>query len=80
MDRMMIDEPVDSPCIKVCVVDLDSEHCIGCGRSRGEIAGWVALSTQEKRNVVSQLPQRLVEMTAKRRRKGGRRMRRSEFS
>lgn len=76
----MTDEPVDSPCIKVCVVDLESEHCIGCGRSRREIAGWVALTPDEKRNVLARLPGRLADMTAKRRRKGGRRTRRSEMN
>lgn len=80
MDRMMTEEPVDSPCIKVCVVDLQTEHCIGCGRSRAEIAGWVGLSSDEKRNVISLLPQRLVDMTAGRRRKGGRGMRRNELN
>ena len=74
----MTDEPVDSPCIKVCVVDLDTGHCIGCGRSRSEIASWPSLDTDEKQNVIANLPVRLSEMTAKRRRKGGRRQRRSD--
>ena len=74
----MIDEPVDSPCIKVCVVDLDTGHCIGCGRSKLEIAGWPHLNTGDKRDIVARLPDRLSEMTTRRRRKGGRRGRRSE--
>lgn len=73
----MTNELVDSPCIKVCVVDLDTGYCIGCGRSRPEIAGWAGLTADDKREVVARLPDRLSEMTAKRRRKGGRRARRN---
>jgi predicted Fe-S protein YdhL (DUF1289 family) len=29
----------DSPCIGVCTLDAD-EQCIGCRRTRAEIAGW----------------------------------------
>ncbi|MEM8647051.1 MAG: DUF1289 domain-containing protein, partial [Pseudomonadota bacterium] len=30
----------DSPCIKICVVDPETDLCIGCGRTKAEIAGW----------------------------------------
>jgi len=68
----------DSPCIKVCVVDPVSGHCIGCGRSRSEIASWLQLSAPERAAVNAALPQRLAEITAKRKRRGGRRTRRPD--
>ena len=73
----MTGETTDSPCIKVCVVDLDTGFCIGCGRNRSEIADWLRLSEAQKRDVVSELPARLADMTRNRKRKGGRRTRRS---
>ena len=33
-------QPIKTPCIKVCVVDGQSSHCLGCGRTLGEIARW----------------------------------------
>ncbi|MGZ9410804.1 MAG: DUF1289 domain-containing protein [Methylocystis sp.] len=31
---------VDSPCIKICELNGDGV-CVGCGRTRAEIAGWI---------------------------------------
>jgi predicted Fe-S protein YdhL (DUF1289 family) len=38
--------------------------CIGCGRSLDEIAGWVALSEAERRQIMTQLPARLASVNA----------------
>jgi uncharacterized protein len=38
---------VESPCIKVCVLDAESV-CIGCGRTIDEIAGWSGMSPPEQ--------------------------------
>jgi predicted Fe-S protein YdhL (DUF1289 family) len=38
--------------------------CIGCGRSLDEIAGWVALSEAERRQIMTQLPARLASVSA----------------
>lgn len=45
--------PVESPCIKVCVLDETQAWCIGCGRSLAEIAGWGSASDAEKREIVA---------------------------
>ncbi|WP_137392292.1 DUF1289 domain-containing protein [Rhodoligotrophos defluvii] len=68
---------IETPCVKVCVLDLETGLCIGCGRSRDEIGGWLALSRDERRAVMAELPARLVSMAAERRRKGGARARRA---
>ncbi len=67
---------IESPCIQVCVVDADSGYCIGCGRTRGEIAGWIGFTPQERRAVMEALPERLSALTRNRARKGGARARR----
>jgi uncharacterized protein len=56
---------VESPCLKVCVMDTVSTHCIGCGRTINEIAAWSRLSDPEKRRVVDALPERLKAMTSR---------------
>lgn len=66
---------IETPCIKVCVVDPDTGFCIGCGRTRGEIAGWLGYSAQERHAVVLALPERVNTLTLRKRRKGGRRAR-----
>ncbi|CCJ08773.1 DUF1289 domain-containing protein [Methylocystis sp. SC2] len=42
---------VDSPCIKICELDQDGV-CVGCGRTRAEIAGWMSMSDAQKAEVV----------------------------
>jgi predicted Fe-S protein YdhL (DUF1289 family) len=64
---------VETPCIKVCVVDPGSGLCIGCGRTRLEIGGWLGFSTEQRRTVMASLPERLATLTLNKRRRGGRR-------
>lgn len=52
---------VPSPCNKICT--LDARHvCIGCGRSREEIGGWMHFSDAEKKAVTARASARLVAM------------------
>jgi uncharacterized protein len=67
---------IETPCVKLCVVDPDSGICIGCGRTRSEIAGWIAMSPAERRAVMAELDDRMASLTRSRRRKGGARGRR----
>lgn len=48
---------VESPCIKVCVLDAHSV-CVGCGRSLEEIASWSRLSADEQREICLKAAQR----------------------
>jgi len=47
------DLPVESPCIKVCVLDETQDCCIGCGRTCGEIAAWMNATDAEKLEIVA---------------------------
>ena len=71
-----VSQDVETPCVKLCVVDPDSGFCIGCGRSRSEIAGWIAMTASERREVMAGLQERLDSMTRNKRRRGGARWRR----
>jgi hypothetical protein len=55
---------IESPCIKVCVVDPTRKLCIGCGRSLDEIARWMDYSTAERARIMAQLPARLAGVSA----------------
>ncbi len=41
----------ESPCVKICELDAH-DVCVGCGRTRGEIAGWTSMSDAQKAKVV----------------------------
>jgi predicted Fe-S protein YdhL (DUF1289 family) len=48
---------VSSPCIQVCLMDRH-DLCVGCRRSRDEIARWLAMDDDEKRAVLARIEQR----------------------
>ena len=52
-----------SPCISICQIDPVTGHCLGCYRSRQEIARWPAMSTNEQANLLQALKQRRAEKT-----------------
>jgi uncharacterized protein len=51
-------EAIETPCIKVCIMDAASGLCAGCGRTLDEIARWGAMSAAERSAILVQLPQR----------------------
>lgn len=52
-----------SPCISVCVLDPDSELCEGCGRTLDEISQWSRMTEEQRRIVMTRLPERLESLT-----------------
>jgi predicted Fe-S protein YdhL (DUF1289 family) len=63
---------IETPCVKVCVVDPETQYCIGCGRTRGEIASWIGMTVQARRDVMETLPERVATLTLRKTRRGGR--------
>ena len=51
---------IETPCIKVCVLDRGSRNCLGCGRSLAEIEGWAKFSPEERRRIIAELPARMA--------------------
>ncbi len=66
---------IETPCVKVCVVDPETQFCIGCGRTRDEIAGWIAMPPATRHHIIETLPDRMATLTLRKRRKGGRQAR-----
>lgn len=60
---------IESPCVKLCVIQPESRTCLGCWRTIDEIGSWSRLTPDERRAVMAQLPSR-AGAPAKRR--GGR--------
>ena len=63
---------ISSPCIKLCVMEPDSGFCMGCGRTRDEIAGWISYTPEKRTHIMNELAPRLATLTLNKRRKGGR--------
>ena len=49
-----------SPCVNICVLDLETGFCLGCLRSRDEIQAWPRLSAEEKSRLLAELGGRRV--------------------
>ncbi len=60
---------VESPCIKICVIQPESRLCTGCLRSIDEIGAWSSMSPEDRRAVMDELESRRSKLT---RRRGGR--------
>jgi len=52
-----------SPCISICQIDPVTQNCMGCYRTRQEIARWPAMSADEQHNLLQTLKQRRAEKT-----------------
>ncbi len=47
-----------SPCTGICQIDPARGLCIGCWRSLDEIAAWGAMTEDQRRAVMAELPAR----------------------
>ncbi len=50
---------IESPCILVCAIDINTGYCFGCGRTREEIGAWSVMSPENRRTIIADLPGRL---------------------
>lgn len=57
------DPRIETPCTRICVMHPTSGLCIGCGRSRDEIARWLDYSAAERARIMTQLPSRLAALS-----------------
>ena len=51
---------VPSPCLSVCVMDLQTDMCAGCWRTLEEIGAWSRMPDETKRQVWQRIQQRLT--------------------
>ncbi len=62
-------DEVESPCINVCVVHPAARICTGCHRTIEEISLWSRMSSDERQEIVDDLPNRASKL---KKRRGGR--------
>lgn len=51
-------DEIVSPCISVCTIDRETGYCLGCWRTRDEIARWSRLGRDERLAVLRNLHDR----------------------
>ncbi|TNJ40872.1 DUF1289 domain-containing protein [Phaeobacter sp. B1627] len=49
---------VQSPCIKLCVIQPETRLCTGCARSIDEITRWSKMTEAERAEIMAELPNR----------------------
>lgn len=54
-----------SPCTKICQIDPNTRLCLGCLRSLEEIGGWSAMTDDQRRQIMAELPDRRVQSDLK---------------
>ena len=62
-DSLLKNPMIETPCINICTLDARSGLCLGCGRTVAEIAGWTAMTDDERRRIMAELPARLAAST-----------------
>jgi predicted Fe-S protein YdhL (DUF1289 family) len=50
---------LETPCVNTCLLDAETGLCVGCGRTIDEIARWATMSDQERRAIMTALPERM---------------------
>jgi len=54
---------IDTPCVKICKINESVGYCIGCGRTRREIAEWTGLTKNERLTIMAECLVRIERMT-----------------
>lgn len=46
---------MESPCIKICKIDIETRICKGCGRTVEQITQWTRMLDEERTAVINSL-------------------------
>ncbi|MEZ5851239.1 MAG: DUF1289 domain-containing protein [Hyphomicrobiaceae bacterium] len=55
---------METPCVRICTIDAHSGLCVGCLRTRDEIAGWMAMTRERRLQIMRELPARCIRAGA----------------
>lgn len=53
---------IESPCVKICIMDPVSQLCRGCARTLEEIAGWAGFDPAQRRAIIAGLDLRRQQL------------------
>jgi predicted Fe-S protein YdhL (DUF1289 family) len=56
---------IQSPCVKICVLDPVSGLCLGCGRTGEEIGRWIGYTDDERSAIMAAVQDRLAGLTTR---------------
>ena len=62
-------DEIQSPCIKICVIHPSERLCTGCHRTIEEISSWSRLPSEQRNQIINELPKRAFRL---KKRRGGR--------
>ncbi len=65
MEQIADSSQIESPCRKICKLDPESRMCIGCKRTRQEIAQWLFFTAAQRRAIMEMLPKRQIPQPPK---------------
>lgn len=60
---------IESPCVKLCSIHPETKTCIGCHRTLQEIGMWSRMTSEDRRAIMADLPNRSGALKTRR---GGR--------
>ena len=55
---------IATPCLKICLLDVRGQYCLGCYRTRAEVGAWSTMSDDERASVMDQLAARKDEINS----------------
>lgn len=55
---------MESPCVRICVMDPVSGLCRGCARTLDEIVAWSTMTPDRRRAIMRELDQRMARGAA----------------
>lgn len=55
---------MESPCVRICVMDPVSGLCRGCARTLDEIVAWSTMTPDRRRTIMRELDQRMARGAA----------------
>ena len=55
-DDIWTRDEIESPCKKICLIHPEAKICVGCHRTREEIALWSRMTPDERAEVSAALP------------------------
>lgn len=55
---------MESPCVRICVMDPVSGLCRGCARTLDEIVAWGTMTPDIRRTIMRELDQRMARVAA----------------
>ncbi|XDZ65451.1 DUF1289 domain-containing protein [Alphaproteobacteria bacterium LSUCC0684] len=65
---MTTNTKLPSPCISICQINPVDGRCLGCDRTRDEIAAWPRLTPDQQMYLLAELRERRAARTGRRRR------------